>query len=633
MDVSPLRVGNEAFLVASMIERCPKVMMLRELVTNALEAASAAPEGSREVRISGLSIDGARKLAIWNSGPGMDAVSLHRMCDIASSIGKTNSLEKNFGMGAKVATLPSNQHGLRYRSCTGGRVHQVVMGKRDGAYGRLMQTGPDGVVADVIDVTERALADGRPVAEDWTEVVLLGNRPDQDTLADPYDGAPHVGHDWIEHYLHRRFFSLPEGTALLLGEGIHHQQGWNSFVPLGERLDTAFTRHETVAVDRGVRIHYLYDATDAAHPERTLSQRDGHVADSGAAVIFRGEMYDFRYGHIWRHEAPIYGLTFGARNFTVLVELSDSYPVLPDGYREFMRYREGHQAQVETRHFAAQVNRFRPEWLLELLRDLAPSANHMQSARDEMAALFAKLGVKRRWYPTAAIPLEAEAFDLPATESTETRDLLEPETSAEAESLAQELSEPPVAETPDDLPEAPEPEEPPVLPPEEPKAEQSGTADEDPPEAEDDEYEVPPQIVALRDPADIEERGISQMAARFYPETHQVFINCNYSAIDRVRNELTAAFAAEPDQSRVNELALTSAEQVATRLICRKLALGLSKHGAWADWQVYHSVSSESLSLAAEDYEAELPAARRAMQQALDIEATSATAHPVLVAS
>ena len=626
MDVSPLRVGNEAFLVASMIERCPKVMMLRELVTNALEAASAAPEGQRTVRISGLAVDGARKLAIWNSGPGMDAVSLHRMCDIASSIGKTNSLEKNFGMGAKVATLPSNQHGLRYRSCTEGRVHQVIMGKRDGAYGRLMQTGPDGVVADVIDVTDRARADGRSTAEDWTEVVLLGNRPDQDTLADPYDGAPHVGHDWIEHYLHRRFFSLPPGTELLLGEGIHHQQGWNSFVPLGERLDTAFTRHEAVAVDRGVRIHYLYDATDAEHPERTMSQRDGHVADSGAAVIFRGEMYDFRYGYIWRHESPIYGLTFGARNFTVLVELSDGYPVLPDGYREFMRYREGHQAQVETRHFAAQVNRFRPEWLLDLLRDLAPSANHMQSARDEMAALFARLGVKRRWFPSAAIPLEADAFDLPASEAT---DLLEPPADALAETPAESLPEPPEAEA---LPEAPAPEEPPVLPPEPPKAEESGTADDDAPEAEDDEYEVPPQIVALRDPADIEERGITTKAARFYPETHQVFINCNYGAVDRIRGELVGAFAAEPDQGRVNELALTSAEQITTRLICRKLALGLSKHGTWNDWEVAHALSNESLSLAAEDYESELPGARRAMQQALDIEATSPTRETLLVA-
>jgi hypothetical protein len=43
MHDSHLRIAkeNEDFVVASMIERCPKTMMIRELVMNALEAASA----------------------------------------------------------------------------------------------------------------------------------------------------------------------------------------------------------------------------------------------------------------------------------------------------------------------------------------------------------------------------------------------------------------------------------------------------------------------------------------------------------------------------------------------------------------------------------------------------------------
>ena len=45
--ITKLRVGDEDFLVASMIERCPKSMMLRELVKNALEAASLAKPGQR----------------------------------------------------------------------------------------------------------------------------------------------------------------------------------------------------------------------------------------------------------------------------------------------------------------------------------------------------------------------------------------------------------------------------------------------------------------------------------------------------------------------------------------------------------------------------------------------------------
>jgi hypothetical protein len=43
--VAALEVADEAFLIASTIERCAKIMMIRELVMNALEAANQAPFG------------------------------------------------------------------------------------------------------------------------------------------------------------------------------------------------------------------------------------------------------------------------------------------------------------------------------------------------------------------------------------------------------------------------------------------------------------------------------------------------------------------------------------------------------------------------------------------------------------
>jgi hypothetical protein len=43
--VTALHVDDEDFVVASLIERCPKTMMIRELIMNAIEAARLAPEG------------------------------------------------------------------------------------------------------------------------------------------------------------------------------------------------------------------------------------------------------------------------------------------------------------------------------------------------------------------------------------------------------------------------------------------------------------------------------------------------------------------------------------------------------------------------------------------------------------
>jgi hypothetical protein len=92
-------------------------------------------------------------------------------------------------MGAKVASLPSNQRGIRYRSCKLGRVHEVILCKRDGIYGRLRRYHPEtSEYLEVIDVTDIAVTEGRTLQHDWTEVVLLGNQADQDTVRRPMAG-------------------------------------------------------------------------------------------------------------------------------------------------------------------------------------------------------------------------------------------------------------------------------------------------------------------------------------------------------------------------------------------------------------------------------------------------------------
>jgi anti-sigma regulatory factor (Ser/Thr protein kinase) len=175
--VAALEVADEAFLIASTIERCPKIMMIRELVMNALEAANQAPSDRRLVEISPVQIDGVTKLAIWNTGPGMDAGELRSICNIASSLGKEKSLTGNFGMGAKVASLPSNRVGMRYRSCKAGRVHEVILCKRDGMYGRLRRQNQEtGEYQEVADMTDWAVQDGRTLTEEWTGHLAQGNK-------------------------------------------------------------------------------------------------------------------------------------------------------------------------------------------------------------------------------------------------------------------------------------------------------------------------------------------------------------------------------------------------------------------------------------------------------------------------
>ena len=339
---------------------------------NAIEAAAKAPLGRRIVELKGKAVPecgDARKLAIWNTGPGMSSTELDHICDLAASLGKDMALEGNFGMGAKVASLPSNTLGMRYRSCRSAVVSQVIIGKREGIYGKIW-IPVEGSFEEIVDVTEQVREEGEyRLDEDWTEVVLFGGRPDQDTVNDPYDGDPKQDRQWITTYLYHRFYTLPLGVDVFLHEGTHPRDGRRQFKPIPERIE-AFGRVETVEIDGGVRIHYYYDPAyqDGGHNRSISGSLTSSV--STAAVVYRGEMYDLRKGRKWAADAPAFGIPFGARHISIHVELPHSFPVRHEPYRRFIQLTGGDQRQVTVEDFSELVFRNRPDWLIEVISSL-----------------------------------------------------------------------------------------------------------------------------------------------------------------------------------------------------------------------------------------------------------------------
>jgi hypothetical protein len=569
-------VGDEDFLVASMIERCPKVMMLRELLKNALEAAARAEPGSRRVEVTAATVEGARKLRIWNTGPGMSAEELFRMCDIASSIGKEKGLDRNFGMGAKVASLPSNQHGLRYRSCQGGRVHEVTIGKREGVYGRIPRIDPvTGEMAVVVDATAAAQADGLSLDFDWTEVVLLGNRPDQDTVADPYDRNPVIGPNWVPITIYNKFFDIDESIEVILGPGIHGLKGERQIRPMRRRIASNFARHEAVTLPEGVTIHYLYDPPHPKLANRNASLDDGLVPDNSiCAIIHAGEFYDLLRGPQWTTNAPPFGVTFGARHISVLLELADDFPVRPDGYRQFLRYVGGVQDHVRVFNFSALARANRPEWLIKLIEELSPDADWSRDVEEQLTQLLKTLGVKR-------MRPKAMPFPIPPRPQ-----------------MASVPPPPPAA------PAAPQPEQkreetsaqptPPPPPPAQPEVPVEMVPD----------FETAPELILLREKQEIADRNLTDRAARYYPESHQLFINLRYPAVDRLANLLLNAVPEVASAPHARREATIVAEQALLLRVGRALIFGLGKRDlaqGWNEFDKRMAISSETLTIAADD--------------------------------
>lgn len=586
--VTALRVADEGFLVTSTIERCPKVMMIRELMMNALEAARLAAPDNRRVEISASVEDAVEKLAIWNTGPGMDGPELLRICDIASSIGKEKSLTGNFGMGAKVASLPSNQHGMRYRSCKDGRVHEVILCKRDGIYGRLRRRDQEtSEYLEVIDVTEIAQGLGRPLEYDWTEVVLLGNDADQNTVKDPFNGDPTQDVQWLATYLYHRFYRLPDGVKVVLLKGTNKLDGNRHFQPISAR-GAVFDRHETVETPSGIKVHYIYDAPyeNSVSHNRSIS---GAIASavSTCAIVYKDEMYDVRKGKNWTFDAPIFGIPFGAKHISVHVEIPTSAPVVPEGYRQFLRHTQGEQSQVQVSDFADFVREHRPQWLIEIIQSFAPDSASSDDIRNELQKLLNQLRVKR------VSPKLVVAGDTNVANGEGPASGVERGTGEGRETESDQRRQKPT-----DLS---------VLPTGAKRAEMFKN------------LERAPEIIPLDDEDQIEEKGLKGRAGRYVMTAGQLFVNMRYPSIEEMRTQLEAEYATTKDTETMRALVKQLSEQTMILRIGRTVVYALAKqlNKEWDQKALDTASSPESLSMAADDYHDSMQNVRRAVGKAL----------------
>ncbi|WP_238123313.1 MULTISPECIES: hypothetical protein [unclassified Xanthobacter] len=586
--ITPITIRDIDFTVTRQIEQCPKTMMLRELVMNAVEAAAKAPAGRRIVEIKGKSVaecGETRKLAIWNTGPGLSSTELDHICDLAASLGKDMAMEGNFGMGAKVASLPSNTLGMRYRSCRDGVVSQVILGKREGIYGKIWIPVEDSF-EEVVDVTEQVRDEGEyQLGEDWTEVVLFGNRPDQDTVADPYDGDPKQDRQWITTYLYHRFYSLPAGVEVYLHEGTHPRDGRRQFKPIPERAD-AFGRVEAVEVGEGVRLHYLYDPAyqDGGHNKSISGSLTSSV--STAAIVFRGEMYDVRKGRKWAADAPAFGIPFGARHISIHVELPDSFPVRHEPYRRFVQLIGSDQRQVMVEDFAELVFRNRPEWLIEIVNSLAPkSSASTDDLRKELQDLLNELRVKTK------SPREMED-GLHFVDEGGARGA-RPE---HKEGTAGDSNKTPTSPT--DL----------IFNPAGAKRANISK-----------NLEQAPEIIPLRDEDDVAEKGITGKSARYVRETNQLFVNLTYSAVSAAQDHLGLRYATYEDPEIVRELARQWSERLVMGRVGYAVVYAQAKQliREWTSDDVKKALEPESLSLAADGWRDAVSTAYRSISRRL----------------
>ena len=313
MSSEPLNIHDKVFLINRIIQQAPKNTVFREFFKNAEENASLAASEKREVRIYPTRIDGVDKLTFWNTGVGMSDTELRLATEISSSINKELDIDQNFGIGAKVSGLAVSPFGIRYRSCKNGIVSQVTIGFEEELqqYCRLGVQLDDQSVHTVIDVTESVEND---LSYDWTEVVLLGQSEDHNTVTEPLLQGDVTERSFIPSEIYRRFSEFEEGVSLFVdvamtkGGGVKETGRFrriNSLVSILGKLPN----HELVLdSETGVAVRYIYDPK---------VQNTGHTTSAGSnpavssttfcALVHKRERYDFKTRQAWSSKIRSWG--------------------------------------------------------------------------------------------------------------------------------------------------------------------------------------------------------------------------------------------------------------------------------------------------------------------------------------
>ncbi len=197
LPTQPFAVSNPDFVLELLSQDIDRDKFYREAVQNALEA------GATKVRVTPIRVGPAYKVAVLDNGSGMSAAGLRSFSNLAES-SKVLGLDKNFGIGMKVAGLAHNKLGIGVISrMPGSKEVNIIHVTRQG----LRQFGDGSTVTAPFKDADLGGYDWFLPAAANTMVIFFG-----DFLEDSSTVERHVG-DSIK-VLNSAYWSMPEGVEV-----------------------------------------------------------------------------------------------------------------------------------------------------------------------------------------------------------------------------------------------------------------------------------------------------------------------------------------------------------------------------------------------------------------------------------
>jgi len=410
-DTLPLTVHNTGFLLDKLGQDCHPIQFLRELTQNAIEAIQRTDDSKGEILWDvdwlpfELGEQTTYKLCITDNGDGMTGKEMVQYINQLSSSGSIQSIDGNYGIGAKISAATRNHHGLIYLSWKNGEGTMIHLWRdpHTKQYGLRQIERPDGSYGhygSVEDDVKPEIINGR-----GTKIVLYGNSKDEDTMKAPPEAASPT--QWIAKYLNTRYFRFPENLR------IRARQGWeqprsNKDVNLLRTLEgqeSYLKKHSIVngTVQLTDAVGYWWILKD----ESALTQNSGFIESSGhIAALFKDELYEMASGRAGYAKLQQFGVIFGQRQVVIYVEpVSKENNLATNTSRTQLLM---NSEPLPWTDWAAEFRESMPKEINELMEVIAAKSvgsDHSKSIRDRLKSLMDLYKVSR-YHPASAGPFE-----------------------------------------------------------------------------------------------------------------------------------------------------------------------------------------------------------------------------------
>lgn len=331
-DTEPMSVENTGFLLDRLGKDCHPLQQYRELTVNSIQAVEDFRKIHPDLEFVGdifWTVDeeelsrGRRKLCIVDNGIGMYAAEMKRHLNQLSSSGRGQSMETNFGVGAKISAATRNPEGVMYFSKRDNQsvMYGVTIHKdEDGEYGlcRYDMSGEEGRehYDPVFEVSEDSIPQTIKSVAHGTKVVLLGKNLEDDTTVPP-DGTPYRS-KFLTYYLYNRFFRIPDYIRLRVIEhfGEEGTRPRNVY-GIGKYLDERATHKGTLQLTKA-KAHWWI--TDFAAGSKGRGSYDFFNSRGHVGCLYQNEIYEMTYPKESRHKLQRFGVTFGQNRVVIYIE-------------------------------------------------------------------------------------------------------------------------------------------------------------------------------------------------------------------------------------------------------------------------------------------------------------------------